>query len=42
MDVLGNGESLYFGKDDKNKYIGNNKPLVPTLLCILKTKKLIV
>lgn len=25
VEVRGNAESIYYGKDDKNKYIGNNK-----------------
>ncbi len=40
MDVKGNAESLYFGKDDKNKYIGNNKVLSTNSTMYFKDKKI--
>ena len=40
MDVKGNGESLYFGKDEKNKYIGNNKALSTDITLHFKDKKI--
>lgn len=40
MDVIGNGESLYFGKDDKNKYIGSNKALSTNIAIYFKDKKI--
>jgi lipopolysaccharide export system protein LptA len=40
MDVVGNGESLYFGKDDKNKYIGNNKAVSTNITLYFKDKKI--
>ncbi len=40
MDVMGNGESLYFGKDDKNKYIGNNKAVSTNITLYFKDKKI--
>jgi lipopolysaccharide transport protein LptA len=40
MDVLGSAESLYFGKDDKNKYIGNNKALSTNIAIHFKDKKI--
>lgn len=40
VNVLGNGESLYFGKDDKNKYIGNNKAVSTNITIYFKDKKI--
>ena len=40
MDVKGNAESLYFGKDEKEKYIGNNKALSTDITLYFKTKKI--
>lgn len=40
MDVIGNAESLYFGKDDKNKYIGNNKAISSNIAMYFKDKKI--
>ena len=40
MDVKGNGESLYYGKDDKNKYIGNNKALSTDITLYFHDKKI--
>ncbi|HLP52858.1 MAG TPA: OstA-like protein [Chitinophagales bacterium] len=40
MDVKGNGESLYFGKDEKNKYIGNNKALSTDITLYFRDKKI--
>lgn len=40
MDVEGNAESLYFGKDDKNKYIGANKAQSINISIYFKEKKI--
>ncbi len=40
MDVKGNGESLYFGKDEKEKYIGNNKALSTDITLYFADKKI--
>ncbi len=40
MDVEGNAESLYFGKDEKEKFIGNNKALSTNISLHFKEKKL--
>lgn len=40
MDVEGNAESLYFGKDEKNKYIGNNYAQSATITIYFKDKKI--
>jgi hypothetical protein len=40
MDVKGNAESLYFGKDDAGKYIGNNKALATDITLYFKAKKI--
>ncbi len=40
LDVKGNGESLYFGKDDKNKYIGANKATSTNITIYFKDKKI--
>lgn len=40
MDVKGNGECIYFGKDEKNKYIGNNKALSTDITLYFKEKKI--
>jgi lipopolysaccharide transport protein LptA len=40
LDVKGNGESLYFGKDDKNKYIGANKVVSTNIAIYFKDKKI--
>ena len=40
LDVKGNGESLYFGKDDKNKYIGSNKAVSTNISIYFKDKKI--
>jgi hypothetical protein len=40
MDVEGNAESLYFGKDEKNKYIGSNKALSVNITLYFKDKKI--
>ncbi|HWB62336.1 MAG TPA: OstA-like protein [Chitinophagales bacterium] len=40
MNVIGNAESLYFGKDDKNKYIGNNKASSSSITIYFKDKKI--
>lgn len=40
MDVKGNGESLYFGKDDKEKYIGANKALSTDITLYFANKKI--
>lgn len=39
LEVKGNAESIYFGKDDKNKYIGNNKALSAEIVMHFKEKK---
>ncbi len=41
LDVKGNGESLYFGKDDKNKYIGSNKAVSTNIAIYFKDKKIV-
>ncbi len=40
MDVENNAESLYFGKDEKNKYIGNNKAQSTNITIHFKDKKI--
>ncbi len=40
MDVNGNAESLYFGKDEKEKYIGNNKAMSADITLYFKNKKI--
>lgn len=40
MDVKGNGESLYFGKDEKEKYIGNNKAVCRDITMYFRDKKI--
>ncbi len=40
MDVKGNGESIYFGKDEKEKYIGNNKALSKDITLYFLDKKI--
>jgi lipopolysaccharide transport protein LptA len=40
LDVMGNGESLYFGKDDKDKYIGSNKAVSTNISIYFKDKKI--
>jgi hypothetical protein len=40
MDVMGNAESIYFGKDDKEKFIGNNKALSAAITMYFKDKKI--
>jgi lipopolysaccharide export system protein LptA len=40
MDVKGNGESIYFGKDEKEKYIGNNKALSTDITLYFFDKKI--
>lgn len=40
VDVIGNAESLYFGKDDKEKYVGNNKALSANMTLYFKDKKI--
>ena len=40
MDVKENSESLYFGKDDAGKYIGNNKALSKDITLYFKDKKI--
>ncbi|MBK8658343.1 MAG: hypothetical protein IPN22_05575 [Bacteroidetes bacterium] len=40
MDVEGNAESLYFGKDEKEKYIGNNKALSRNIAIYFANKKI--
>ncbi len=40
MDVKGNSESLYFGKNEANKYIGNNKVLSTDITLYFKEKKM--
>ncbi len=40
LDVKGNGESLYFGKDDKNKYIGSNKAVSANIAIYFHEKKI--
>ena len=40
LDVKGNGESLYFGKDDKNKYIGSNKAVSANIDIYFHDKKI--
>ena len=40
MDVKSNAESLYFGKDDAGKYIGNNKALATDITLYFKEKKI--
>lgn len=40
MNVKGNGESLYFGKDDKDKYIGANKALSTDITLYFANKKI--
>jgi lipopolysaccharide assembly outer membrane protein LptD (OstA) len=40
MDVMGNAESIYFGKDEKEKFIGNNKALSAAITMYFKDKKI--
>jgi hypothetical protein len=40
MDVVNNTESLYYGKDEKDKYIGNNKALSSRIAIYFKDKKI--
>lgn len=40
LDVKGNAESIYFGKDEKDKYIGNNKALSTDITIHFKEKKI--
>jgi hypothetical protein len=40
MNVLGNAESLYFGKDDKNKYLGINKAASTNITIYFKDRKI--
>jgi lipopolysaccharide export system protein LptA len=40
VDVIGNAESLYFGKDEKDKYVGNNKALSVNISIYFKEKKI--
>ncbi|MDB5281844.1 MAG: hypothetical protein JWO06_919 [Bacteroidota bacterium] len=40
MDVIGNAESLYFGKDDKNKYLGSNRATSTNIGIYFKDKKI--
>jgi len=40
VDVMGNAESLYFGKDEKDKYVGNNKVLSTDISIYFKDKKI--
>ncbi len=40
VDVMGNAESLYFGKDEKDKYVGNNKALSTNIAIYFKEKKI--
>jgi lipopolysaccharide assembly outer membrane protein LptD (OstA) len=41
MDVMGNAESIYFGKDDaKDKYMGSNKALCTNITIYFKDKKI--
>lgn len=40
VDVIGNAQSIYFGKDEKDKYIGSNKALSSTISIYFKDKKI--
>ncbi|MFN8323118.1 MAG: OstA-like protein [Chitinophagales bacterium] len=40
LDVKGNAESIYFGKDDKEKYLGNNKAISTDITICFKEKKI--
>lgn len=40
VDVKGNAESLYFGKDERDKYVGNNKALCTDIAIYFKDKKI--
>lgn len=40
LDVKGSAESLYFGKDEKNKYLGNNKALSTDITIHFKEKRI--
>jgi lipopolysaccharide assembly outer membrane protein LptD (OstA) len=40
VDVMGNAESLYFGKDERDKYVGNNKALSVNISIYFKEKKI--
>lgn len=40
MNVLGNAESLYFGKDDKEKFLGVNKVASTNITIYFKDKKI--
>ncbi len=40
LDVEGNAESLYFGKNDKDKYVGNNKALSTNISLYFSDKKI--
>lgn len=40
LEIIGNAESLYFGKDDKDKYIGTNKALSSSIILHFKEKKI--
>jgi lipopolysaccharide export system protein LptA len=40
LNVMGNGESLYFGKDDKDKYLGSNKATCTNISLYFKDKKI--
>jgi lipopolysaccharide export system protein LptA len=40
VDVIGNAESLYFGKDERDKYVGNNKALSVNIAIYFKEKKI--
>ena len=39
INAIGNGESVYFGKDDNNNYIGVNKMLCSEIMIYLNNKK---
>ena len=40
IDVIGSAESLYFGKDEKEKYIGANKAMCTNITMRFKDKKI--
>ncbi len=40
VDVKGNAESLYFGKDEREKYVGNNKAVCTDIGIYFKDRKI--
>ncbi|MBP8249804.1 MAG: hypothetical protein KAX72_06850, partial [Chitinophagales bacterium] len=39
IKAIGNGESIYYGKDDKDRYIGVNKMFCSEIIILLSDKK---